>query len=195
MTEQGIPRDSIEVWMDKDRDGCLFSCMKCFAEYGKRDGARWHMQDDVVISRDFREKTEQYNDGIVSGFFREEWQPLTPLSGRVPAVFMWNSFQCIRLPDEIIRGCAEWFFTEAVHDDRYKEYIDMRKCDDTMFYIYMAEHQGDQYCYNLEPSIVDHVDYLIGGSVINRWRGHPARGDLWEDESIIEELKDKLARR
>ena len=30
MIEQGIPKENIEVWMDRNRDGCLLSCMKCF---------------------------------------------------------------------------------------------------------------------------------------------------------------------
>ena len=194
MLEQGIEKDQIEVWMDSNRDGCLFSCMKCFAEYGKRGSGRWHMQDDVVISRDFREKTEKYNEGIVSGFYRREWQSFTPQEGRVPAVYHWNSFQCVRIPDKYIAECAEWFFTDAAYRDTYRETVESKKCDDSMWYDFLTECHLEETVLNLNPSIVDHVDFLLGGSVINKWRGHYARGDLWEDEEAFENLKAKLAR-
>lgn len=51
MTAQGIHKEDIEVWMDSNNDGCLFSCMKCFYEMGNRgDGDTWHLQDDVLLS-------------------------------------------------------------------------------------------------------------------------------------------------
>lgn len=195
MTEQGIERERIEVWMDRNHDGNLFSCMKCFDEYGKRGSGRWHLQDDVVISRDFREKTEKYDEGIVSGFYRREWQGLEPKEGRVPAVYHWNSFQCLRIPDKYIKECAEWFFTDAAYRDTYREAVEKNKYDDSMWYDFLTECHLEETVMNLNPSIVDHVDFLLGGSVINKWRGHYARGDLWEDTEAFENLKAKLARR
>ena len=195
MVAQGILRENIEVWMDRNGDGNLLSCMKCFQECGKRDSGRWHLQDDVVISSDFREKTEKYNDGVVTGFMRIEWQSLTPTAGRVPAVYMFNSFQCIRIPDKIAGECAEWFFTDAAYREQYKEQVEINKCDDSFWYDFYVECHTEDYVMNLKPSIVDHVDFLIGGSVINKWRGHYARGDLWEDDEAYENLKAKLALR
>ena len=194
MIEQGIPSDNIEVWMDDKGMGNLISCMKCFEEYGKRGSGRWHLQDDVVISSDFKEKTEKYDEGIVSGFFRKEWQALTPKEGLVPAVYHWNSFQCVRIPDQYAGECAEWFFTDAAYRDTYREIVESGKCDDTMWYDFLVECHLEEFVMNLNPSIVDHVDFLLGGSVINKWRGHYARGDLWEDNEAFDKLKDKLAR-
>ena len=195
MVEQGIPPDAIEVWMDRNRDGCLFSCMKCFAAYGKRGGGRWHLQDDVCISSDFKAKTEQYDDGVVAGFFKASWQTLTPMAGRVPAVYLWNSFQCLRIPDDIAGGCADWFFNDAIYQDIYKQAVETNKMDDTLFHDWYTNAHADVYVTNLSPSIVEHVDHLIGGSVINRWRVESARGDLWDDDDAYEELRAKLARR
>lgn len=194
MIEQGIPPDNIEVWLDSNKDGCLFSCMKCFEYVGKKGGGRWHLQDDVVISGDFKEKTEKHNDGIVTGFFRREWQSLTPKAGKVPAVYMWNSFQCIRIPDKIAGECAAWFFEDAAWRDTYKEAVEKNKMDDSLFYDFICEQHTEDHVLNLKPSIVDHVDFLIGGSVINKHRDHYARGDLWEDHEAFENLKNKLAR-
>lgn len=195
MLEQGITEKQIEVWMDRNHDGNLFSFMKCCKEYGKRGSGRWHMQDDVVISSDFKEKTEKYDDGIVSGFYRREWQGLTPKEGLVPAVYHWNSFQCVRIPDKYIAECAEWFFTDAAYRDTYQDIVQKNKCDDSMWYDFLTECHLEEFVLNLNPSIVDHVDFLLGGSVINKWRGHYARGDLWVDDEAFENLKAKLASR
>ena len=195
MIEQSIPSDNIEVWLDSNKDGCLFSCMKCFDYCGKKGGGRWHLQDDVCISSDFREKTEKYDEGVVTGFMRYEWQTLSPKAGKVPAVYMWNSFQCIRIPDALAGECAEWFFKDAAYRDTYKESVELNKHDDSLWFDFLVEQHTDLWVYNLSPSIVEHVDWLIGGSVINQWRGKAARGDLWEDDEAIEKLKDKLARR
>ena len=195
MIEQGIPSENIEVWLDSNKDGCLFSCMKCFDYCGKKGSGRWHLQDDVCISSDFREKTEKYDEGVVTGFMRNEWQILSPKAGKVPAVYMWNSFQCIRIPDALAGECAEWFFKDAAYRDTYKESVELNKHDDSLWFDFIVEQHTDLWVYNLSPSIVEHVDWLIGGSVINQWRGKAARGDLWEDDEAIEKLKDKLARR
>lgn len=192
MIEQGIPKENIEVWMDRNRDGCLISCMKCFQYCGTKDSGRWHLQDDVVLARDFKKRTEEYDSGIVAGFFHREWQPLTPRFGKVHPVYLWNSFQCIRIPDDIAGGCAEWFFNDAMFRDAYEPAVRVNKMDDSVFYDYIQEVHGDMMVTNLAPSLVDHVDFLIGGSVINSNRDHEARSDEWADESIITELEDRL---
>ena len=194
MTEQGIPRENIEVWLDDKGMGNLFSCMKCFEYCGTKTGGRWHLQDDVCISSDFAEVTAKYDSGQVSGFMRYEWQSITPREGFVPAVFMWNSFQCIRIPDEWAKECAEWFFTDAMWRDSYKGEVRDNKCDDSLYYDFVCECHLEETVLNLNPSIVEHIDFLIGGSVVNKWRGHPARGDLWVDDEAFENMKYKLAR-
>lgn len=195
MLEQGIKQENIEVWMDWNRDGNLMSCMKCFQEYGKRGEGRWHLQDDVCISSDFKEKTEQYDEGVVTGFFKADWQGLNPHAGLVPAVYMWNSFQCLRIPDKYIAECAEWFFTDAAYRDQYKEMVERNKYDDSFWYDFFTECHLDETVRNLKPSIVEHIDFLIGGSVINKERSMTSRGDLWQDEEAYERMRAKLERR
>ena len=194
MVEQGIDRNNIEVWMDSKRLGNLLSCMKCFEECGKRGSGRWHLQDDVVISSDFKEKTEMYDKGQVSGFFRYDWQGLTPQAGVVPAVYMFNSFQCIRIPDDWAGECAEWFFTDAAFRDMYKDMVKENKYDDSFYLDFVTENHSGDMVTNLNPSIVDHIDFLLGGSIVNTHREHRARSDLWEDEEAYNKMKDKLER-
>ena len=40
--------------------------------------------------------------------------------------------------------------------------------------------------------MVEHVDWLIGGSTVNQWRGYICRSDLWTDEALVDELREKL---
>lgn len=195
MIEQGIDKDNIEVWMDDKGMGCLYSCMKCFEYVGTKGSGRWHLQDDVCISSDFKQKTEQYDDGIVCGFFRHDWQSLTPQAGVVPAVYMWNSFQCIRIPDDIAGECAEWFFFDASWRDNYQEQVAANKYDDSIFMDFITECHLDMNVRNLKPNIVDHIDFLLGGSVINHNRKYEPRSELWEDEEAFNRMKDKLERR
>lgn len=195
MLEQGIDKNHIEIWLDTEYKGNLKSCLESFAECGNRHGGRWHMQDDVVISSDFKQITEEYDSGIVSGFMRKDWQTFTPRSGIVPGLFMFNSFQCIRIPDLICKEFIEWFYSDAIKRKEYQKKIKENKYDDWFFAEFIKEKHSGDLMINLDPSIVDHIDFLLGGSVINKWRGHFARGDLWKDNDAYNKMKDKLARR
>lgn len=195
MLAQGIPREDITIWMDETHAGNLASCLRSFQSLPD-DGGTWHMQDDVLIASDFAKKTKEHDDGIVSGFCRKEWQMLEVREGKVPALFMWNSFQCIRIPNKIAHEFAEWVIGDAVYrTDRYREWAERGKYDDSFFYDFIAENYTDEYVYNIKPLIVEHVDFLLGGSVINKHRETSARGDFWEDEGSFRRLKDRLARR
>ena len=89
MKRQGIPEEEIEIWMDRNGDGNLMSCMKSFEECGKRNGGTWHLQDDVVLASDFAEKTRTHDDGLVCGFGRIGWQ--SPESVRSGSMRMQRS--------------------------------------------------------------------------------------------------------
>lgn len=190
MKRQGIPEEEIEIWMDRNGDGNLISCMKSFEECGKRDGGTWHLQDDVVLASDFAEKTRTHDDGLVCGFGRIGWQQLEPMPGKVSAVFMWNSFQCIRIPDEIAGECAKWFYEDAAFRDIYRRNVEENKYDDSFFYDFICEAHMDMTVLNLVPSIVDHGDCLTGGSVINGDRTIWARSSWWEDDEAFRRAQD-----
>ena len=48
---------------------------------------------------------------------------------------------------------------------------------------------------NLNPNIVDHIDYLIGGTVNSSKRSMQIRSRFWQDEYLVEELEKKLKER
>ena len=54
--DQGI--DDVSAWCDWNHVGCLHSCMNNFMRMND-DGGTWHLQDDVIVSRNFKSRTEE----------------------------------------------------------------------------------------------------------------------------------------
>ena len=125
----------------------------------------WHLQDDVWPSDDFMNTIELYSDvqGIICGFGTR-----AACRGKVPgwttASGMYTSFQCIRIPDQMLYD----FCTYVIR--RYSSQVRSDKWDDALFSEYLLRKAPFYPVLNLAPSIVEHVDYLIGGSVINQQR-------------------------
>jgi hypothetical protein len=62
-----------------------------------------------------------------------------------------------------------------------------------MFKEHFLKDREDVKVKNLIPNLVDHVDYLIGGSIVNPNRqSKVVRSLYWEDADIISDLKAKL---
>lgn len=188
---QGIREDEIHVWMDIANEGNLKSWVNSCRACGIWPGGTWHLQDDVIISRRFAEMARKYDEGVVCGFCNEDFGPYTHTVGMQPPVFAWNSFQCIRIPNTLAEEFYIWFYNHAVNKPEYAERIRRNKYDDWFWQQFIIEeHSDDLRVMNLKPNIVDHVDYLIGGSVINT--GRPKfqyRAAFWEDEDLVETLK------
>ena len=194
MLEQGVEREQIKLWNDEKMVGCLESCMKAFESCGKRsDEGVWHMQDDVVISSDFKEMTEKHDDGIVCGHLFGLHRDMDHHIGIVTPQQMWFSFPCIRIPNRIAAGCSEWFYDVASKDEQFQDKIRAKRYDDTFFNIYVQWFQQNAKITNLVPNIVAHIDYLIGGSVAQDSTTAPEI--YFTDIDAIENLKRKLAER
>jgi len=181
MFDQGI--DYVDVWEDIDNEGNLMSCMKAFEECGQYPGGTWHLQDDVIISRKFAEVTSKVGCEILCGFTCE----------RFAMPRMQYSFPCIYIPNRYAAGCAEWFF-KPQQQRRFNSFIHRRKCDDEVFMAYAQENHLPYK--NMNPCLVDHIDYLLGGSVANYDRFEKqVRAKFWEDEDLVKDLEVKLVNR
>ena len=66
MLRQGIKSQDITLYVDNKKEG-LLKALITSSKTVKGSGT-WHLQDDVIISSDFKDKTEQYDQGIVCGF-------------------------------------------------------------------------------------------------------------------------------
>lgn len=197
MVEQGIFLNEIMVYCDRKGFGNLFSCMDAFRYCGEHpvEGGTWHLQDDVIISHDFARKTREYNDGVVCGNVIKDWGPNWLATGKQPAIELWYSFQCIRIPDELAGECAKWFYEDASKrtSAKYRNRVLRNKHDDDFFQFFLLEKHPDMFITNLKPNIVDHIDYMIGGSLVNDERKRKInRVAYWEDEDLIKELEEDL---
>lgn len=192
MLRQGIERDRISLHLDVERAGNLVSCMTSFLRCSGSGGA-WHLQDDVVICHDFAERTADLDDGIVCGYCFGEFGPDIAVSGKVPAAFMWNSFPCIRIPHNLAHECAVWFWDEARHLPQYAQWVESGKHDDGFWHDFIRIRHPDLMVLNIRPSLVDHVDYLIGGTQINHDRiDKITRSTYFEDHYLVDGLKEQL---
>ncbi len=188
----------VEIWNDVQGIGNLYACMESF----KRrlgDGATWHIQDDVLPCRDFVKRCSEYeNDKVVYGFCCQRFTDDPDQTGLVHTPDAWHSFQCVRIPDEYARECAEWFFSEGWQKSTLPELQilkGMRKGDDTFFREFLQLHHPYDLVRNVKPNLVDHIDWIIGGSVLSHWREYIARAEFWEDETLVEDLKREIKRR
>lgn len=189
MIMQGIPISDIKVYNDEDKLGNLRACMKTFSEMPDDDYGTWHLQDDVVISKFFFERTYEYDDGLVCGYCSSYSIGKPP--GVVTPTEMWYSFPCIRIPNVIARECAKWFYQGASKDKRFERYVQENKFDDEFFKVFIREKYPTLRLRNLSPNLVDHVDWMIGGSTINS-RKEARRSLFWNEEDVINRLQYQL---
>ena len=196
MKSQGI--SNIVIRCDNNKLGNLESCMEIFGsmmeddmEDGMDDGdsGSWHLQDDVIICNNFRKLTEQYDYGIVCGFTATA----SAYHGTVKPDHMWWSFPCIRIPDAIAKECSEWFYSFAKGYAKYYEWVHMNKCDDNFFREFLKSKYPYIDIINLIPNLVDHIDFLLGGSVVNQYRGeNQVRSVYFKDQHLIHQLSDSI---
>ncbi len=192
--EQGIPPDDITIWMDREQHGNLRSWVESCESLRGIPGGTWHIQDDVLICRDFAKRISEHDSGIVCGFCHDLYEPhQLYILGKTLPFNMWrSSFQCIRIPNSIASDFAKWFTTAKYRED-LRHYVSTGKCDDSIFHVYMNEERCYEPVFNLAPHLVEHVDWLIGGSSINTWRCYIARGAYFYDDDLVEELREKLS--
>ena len=193
LIEQGA--DAVEVWNDEDGKGNLASCMECFASV-KGDGVTWHIQDDVLPRRDFVERCRDLEpDRIVYGFCNEQFTDDPDQTGRVYQPDSWHSFQCVLIPDAYARECAEWFYSGEWKNTPRQDIevlYNTNRGDDTFFQEFLMQRHGGDMVTNAKPNLVEHVDWIVGGSVLFPWRGYLSRAYYWDDEDLVKDLKQKV---
>jgi len=193
MLEQGIKEDEITVWNDTNGRGNLWACLDAFESIQDRPGGTWHIQDDVIISRQFAQLTKEHDDGIVCGFFCKNFDMFSK-PGIVPAHEQWYSFPCIRIPNVFLIPFRAWF--ERVKTwSQYTNYVAEGKHDDWFWKEYMRHECQGVKALNLKPNLVDHVDYLVGGTLVNKARLIPVnRAAYFPDLDLVDALEAKLKR-
>lgn len=196
LTDQGVTE--ITVWNDERRQGNLQSCMAAFASC-TGDGGTWHIQDDVLIAGDFAERAEAaQGDKIVCGFVSDAYGPDPNHKGTVYMPDMWNSFPCIYIPNLVAEEFVEWFREDAWKVDAGPQAFalyDIGMGDDWFFREFILARHGWETAVNLAPCLVEHVDWLVGGSVANRYRGFLTRASWFPDADRVEQLQNRINKR
>lgn len=200
MIKQEIAKDDILVFQDKEGIGPLKHFLQYMEQIQDLPDDAWHLQDDVIICKDFRKRTEVLDKGIVCGFC-DSYDTDEAIAynrelaiGETKPEFEWYSLQCIRVPSEIVKGFLYWYNNIAVNDgELIRRYIQHNKHEDTLLRMYIRGYHPDYPVINLKPNLVDHIDYLLGGSVVNNQRGiKDVRSLFFEDTDLVQELEEKI---
>ena len=200
LVKQGIKQDQIIVWHDYEKKGNLASflgSLKWIKENFGGQGGFWHIQDDVCISKNFKRATEENNQGLVAGFVNIVFDKnQVNFYGRQPASKMWFSFPCIRIPNSYGIEFLDWIYNQAVFKKRTHQWYQTGRMDDSLFRQFIQQKHSREYVLNLKPNIVNHIDYLIGGSQINKDRGQEKIDAFyWDQMDTLIMLEQGLAQR
>lgn len=146
-------------------------------------GNTWHLEDDVLPDRRIMKwmRELESREGIICGF------GTTEKFGEVKPEDMWYSFPCIRIPNDYLRDFEHWIETSG--DEDVAERMKLGKGIDFLFRKYVIQNPIP--IYHTNPCMVEHIDDLIGGSLINE-RDKPIKAIRFEDHEGIEELKSWL---
>lgn len=188
MIEQGITKDQIIVYNDSNREGELIAFLQSARYTNGKD--TWHIQDDVIISKRFKEVTESYK-GIACGFCNSY---STGQPGRTNVWEMWYSMPCIRIPADILEHFIQWMHSPDT-GKRFKHYFIDNKHDDVFLQYFLRENYAKTVVWNIAPNIVNHIDHLIGGSIINKDRLKTipeTMSSYWDEPELLDEIEQKL---
>jgi hypothetical protein len=202
LLEQGIDENDVCVYNDTERKGNLKSyiesCHKAYDMWGP-DVNVWHLQDDVIISRKFKEEVDLLEENcklkVVCGFTTRYDDGRNP--GEWPTLnHMWYSFPCIRITTTMSKEFANWCDTYLWRDNQFGFWHRHKKGDDYIFRIWIESYYPSERVLNLVPNLVDHIDFLLGGTVVNPQReasGTLVRSLYWDDEDLVNELRERIA--
>lgn len=188
--------NNITIWNDINKSGNLAACLSSYKDL-PNDGYTWHLQDDIIISDSFAEVINNDTNEITCGF-STNYDKYG--SGYVKPEEMWFSFPCIKIPNKLAKEFVEWCNIDTISSERIKNYIRANKYDDTLFKIFVAEKYPDMKVLNLEPNIVNHIDWLLGGSITNPKRYKIAKKVMsryWreEDKYLVDKIENELISR
>ena len=146
----------------------------------------------MVISKNFASYTAKHNPEhkILCGYCTKRYQKEgVKVIGKVKPKDMWMSFPCIYIPNYIAHLFVKWVRTKASENETYKKWISTGKYDDSLFKVFVSLKYDQNYeVENLKPHLVDHIDFLLGGSLVSPNREVQTRAEYFEDQDLVDEL-------
>lgn len=199
MLEQGIKFDAIDVYIDSNQDGNLRSCLKSFRSLPDK-GETCHLQDDVILARDFKKHIEEYHDLVEVGpepiamccFESIYDNGETKDKEWVKPKDMWYSFQCITIPNKIAHEFTEWVMQQW-EDNNPKTWlwISNNMFDDFLFKAFLIDKHPNEDVYLQTPNLVEHVDTIIGGSTLVQ-RKEIMRSTSFPNPELVKQLEERV---
>ena len=186
LINQGIKEKDIIIWLDKCNLGNLKSFLNSLLILPDEDYI-WHLQDDIIICSNFKEQSEKYNNEIICGYCCSYDNDIC---GEVEPKDAWYSFQCIKIPTQIQKDFLKWY--QETGSIEHQDWVAANKFDDSFFHEYLKEYYNGKIL-NLNPNLVDNIDYLLGGSIINN-RKEIIKSKYFNEPELIENLKSQLFR-
>ena len=192
MLRQGISRNDIILWNDASYTGNFRSfknSMSFIANNLNPDDATWHIQDDVFLSEKFRWVCENVYDGVAYGF----WSDCGADEGKdnpgwVTVDKSWTAFPCVRIPNSYAQEFLDWYKQNCGSMAVYA-FAKTNRGDDIVFNFFLQDMHHDEQIYNIYPNIVEHIDYLLGGSTVYKERTSPVKSEYWYEGERTELLK------
>lgn len=184
LQDQGL--NNIIIVNDKYKIGNLLA----FVLSLDKAGDAWHLQDDVIICKDFAKRIKKYKN-LSCGFCAEGFEVGEIVEGKTNIKNMWYSFPCLFIPGDLAQEFYNWFMEEEKAAD-FKQMISTGKMDDLIFKEYLINYHPKMEVNNISPNLVDHIDFLIGGSIANRSRSKIARAKSFPDPEEVKKLESRL---
>ena len=198
LLEQGADPGCIRITRDDARLGNLEATMRSFEKLAGVDGGTWHLQDDILLASNFVETAESFEgcDEIICGFAVDDFDAALYKTGHVPQCFLWLSFPCIYIPNRIAAGCAAYYRGSQGKSPDYQRLAALRKGDDSAFWAYVHNEHKHEWGWNLDPNLCEHVDHLLGGSLVNPTReAGKAHAKYFPEPEAVERLADRINNR
>lgn len=191
---QGFTDSDIVLFNDDKMCGnlnsFLNSCIYVAEHFDRSDGI-WHLQDDVMLCSDFADRLKLYPRKIVCNGF------VSKMCSRGELEYVdyqdvkkyWMSFPCVYIPNRHIHGFLDWFHAKCIVAGAWSKAVSENKYDDFFFWTYMKERHSNEPIYNIKPSLVQHIDYMLSGSVTNKHRHAKALAYYWPEKETEKELE------
>ena len=189
LLQQGIKESNIKIWLDEENKGNLTSTLESFSSLPKT-GYTWHLQDDVIVCSDFKEKTEKLEHGLCAGFC--SIYDHSKIYGPCSPKLMWYSFQCYKIPNKYAHQFVKWVQQkDEEQDSKYFVQISNNMYDDYLFKEFLIEKHPEDIGFNVMPNLVDNIDFLLGGSTIVK-RDEIITAEYFMEPKLVCEMIDKI---
>ena len=189
LEKQGIKESNIKIWLDEENKGNLASTLESFSSLPK-SGYTWHLQDDVIICSDFKERTENLEQDLCAGFC--SIYDSSKYYGPCRPSVMWYSFQCYKIPNAYAHQFVKWVQQkDEEQDSKYFVQISNNMFDDYLFKEFLKEKHSNDIGLNVYPNLVENIDFLIGGSTLVK-REEMMVSEYFMEPSLVCRLADEI---